>query len=152
MQWLHFDEGREHAIEFDPYAVVAPKQHTATRAAFTEHHDPRPNADGRTMIPDNLKQDRADGHTLTDRDVDQRTGGIRIGSGEHHTLLIERINGERWRLQTVIHGSPHHCARQVAISALLRTVPTVVERRTGCVLNYRQELQRPAISQTAVRV
>ena len=152
MEWLHFDEGGEHAIEFDSYAIVTTEQHAATRAAFTEHHHPRPNADGRTMIPDNLEQDRADGDALTDVDVDQRTGGIRNGGGESHTLLIERLNGEGWRLQAVIHASPHHCVRLVAISAPFRRRPTVVERRTGRVLDHRQEPPRPSIMPTGARV
>jgi hypothetical protein len=152
MQCLDFDERREHAIEFDSYAVITTEQHAATRAAFTEHHDPRPNADGRTMIPDNLEQDRADGDALADVDVDQRTGGIRNGGGEYHTLLIERLDGEGWRLRTVIHASPHHCVRQVAISAPFRSRPTVVERRTGRVLNHRQDRPRRNSVSAAARV
>ena len=63
---MYFDERREHAIEFDTHAVIAAKQDAATGAAFAAHHDSRLNADGRTMIPHNFKQDLADSDALAD--------------------------------------------------------------------------------------
>jgi hypothetical protein len=79
-------------------ALTRPAVGTAAGAAFTTHHDPRLNADGRTMIPDNVEQHGADRDPLANRDIDQRTAGLMHGRGEQHTLLFEWKGGKRGRL------------------------------------------------------
>jgi hypothetical protein len=98
MERLNLDEGCVHAIQFDLYAVFTSEQHAAAGAAFTTHHDPRLNADGRTMIPDNVEQHGADRDPFANRDIDQRTAGLMHGRGEQHTLLFEWKGGKRGRL------------------------------------------------------
>jgi hypothetical protein len=121
MQWMNFDKGREHAIDFDLHAVFALQQHAAAGAALTAHDDSRLNAHGRTVISDNLKQDRPDGNALADRDVYERTGRIVPRRGEHQAVLVERISGEQWPLRSVLQASPRWCAGQVVICAQFQT-------------------------------
>ena len=120
---MHFDKGREHAIDFDLHAVFALQQYAATGAALTAHDDSWLNADGRTMSSDDLKQDRPDGNTLANCDVYQRTGRIWPRRGEHQALLVERVGGEKWPQWSVLPASPHSCARQVVIGAQFQTGP-----------------------------